>query len=196
MLENLIIDSPLNGTLIPLSEVDDEIFSGGAAGKGVAIKNPDGKIIAPFGGTTEFLAEPGVIGLKSFGGVELLIHVGLNTCKLIGESFKPQVAAGDTFRRGQVLLTFDPEEMIRAGFDSTTPVVVTNPENFGDIVFRLGGQKIFAQRADRESFFLTLRNFLCYNLRGVERPKLTAITVLPGINQSAFGYRASNSRGG
>jgi len=93
----------------------------------------------------------------------LLIHVGLNTCKLIGESFKPQVAAGDTINRGQILLTFDPQEISRAGFDVTTPVVVTNPENFGDIIFRLGGQKIFVQR---ESFFFTLKNFLCYNLRG------------------------------
>lgn len=146
MLENLFIDSPLNGTLIELADVDDEIFSGGAAGKGVAIKNPDGRIVAPFGGKVVFIAEPGVLGLKSFGGVELLIHVGLKTCKLIGETFKPQVAAGDIITRGQVLLTFDPLEMRRAGFDATTPVVVTNPENFGDIVFQLGGRKIFAQR--------------------------------------------------
>lgn len=76
-----------------------------------------------------------------------MIHVGLNTCKLVGETFQPRVTAGDTIRCGQILLTFDPQEMIRKGFDTTTPVVVTNPENFGDIVFELGGQKIFAQRA-------------------------------------------------
>ena len=93
----------------------------------------------------------------------MLIHVGLKTCKLIGESFKPQVAAGDIITHGQILLTFDPQEISRAGFDAVTPVVVTNPENFGDIVFELGGQKIFAQR---ESFFFTLKEFLCYNLRG------------------------------
>lgn len=148
MTENLFIDSPLNGTLIELTDVDDKIFSSGAVGRGVAIKNPDGKILAPFDGIVKFFAEPGVIGLKSFGGVELLIHVGLKTCKLIGESFKPHVTAGDIIRRGQVLLTFDPLEMTCAGFDATTPVVVTNPENFGDIVFKLGGQKIVAQCAD------------------------------------------------
>ena len=163
MLENLLIDSPLFGTPIPLADVDDEIFSGGAAGKGIAIKNPDGKIVAPFGGKVAFIAEPGVVGLQSFGSVELLIHVGLKTCKLIGERFKPHVATGDIITRGQVLLTFDPKEMTCAGFDATTPVVVTNPENFGDIVFKLGGQKIFAQR---ESCFFTLKEFLCYNLRG------------------------------
>ncbi|MBQ4405125.1 MAG: PTS glucose transporter subunit IIA [Selenomonadaceae bacterium] len=163
MSENLFIDSPLNGTLIALADVDDKIFSRGAAGKGVAIKNPDGKIFAPFGGSVKFFASPGVIGLKSFGGVELLIHVGLNTCKLVGESFKPQVAVGDIITRGQILLTFDPQEISRAGFDATTPVVVTNPENFGDIVFKLDGQKVFVQR---EGFFFTLKNFLCYNLRG------------------------------
>lgn len=163
MLENLFIDSPLKGTLIPLADIDDEIFSGGAAGKGVAIKNPDGRIVAPFGGKVAFIASPGVLGLKSFGGVELLIHVGLNTCKLVGETFKPHVAAGDIITRGQVLLTFDPQEISRAGFDVTTPVVVTNPENFGDIAFGLGGRKVFVQR---ERFFFTLKNFLCYNLRG------------------------------
>ena len=163
MLENVFIDSPLFGTPIPLADVDDEIFSGGAAGKGVAIKNPDGKIIAPFGGKVQFIAEPGVVGLKSFGGVELLIHVGLKTCKLVGETFKPHVAAGDIITHGQVLLTFDPFEMTYAGFDATTPVVVTNPEIFGDIVFGLGGRKVFVQH---ESFFFTLKKFLCYNLRG------------------------------
>ena len=147
MLENLILDSPLNGKLLALDDVHDKIFSSGAAGRGVAIKNPDGKIFAPFAGKVEFLASPGVIGLKSFGGVELLIHVGLNTCKLVGETFQPQVASGDSIRRGQILLTFDPQEMIRGGFEMTTPVVVTNPENFGDILFCLGEQKIFAQRA-------------------------------------------------
>lgn len=150
MPENLFIDSPLNGILIALNKVNDKIFSSGAAGRGAAIKNPDGKVSAPFSGTVKFFASPGVIGLQSFGGIELLIHVGLNTCKFIGESFKPQVTAGDTINRGQILLTFDPQEMIRAGFETTTPVVITNPENFGDIVFQLGGQKIFAQCIERE----------------------------------------------
>ena len=80
-MEKLFIDSPLNGTAIELAKVGDKIFSSGAAGRGIAIKNPDGKIFAPFDGTVKFFASPGVIGLKSFGGVELLIHVGLNTLR-------------------------------------------------------------------------------------------------------------------
>ena len=144
-MEDLIIDSPLSGKLIELGGVSDKIFSSGAAGRGVAIKNPDGKIFAPFDGTIKFLASPGVLGLKSFGGIELLIHVGLKTCKLIGESFKPQVAVGDTIKRGQILLTFEPQELTRADFDATTPVVVTNPEAFNEIIFQLGEQKIIAQ---------------------------------------------------
>ncbi|MBR7024455.1 MAG: PTS glucose transporter subunit IIA [Selenomonadaceae bacterium] len=153
-MEKLFIDSPLNGTAIELAKVGDKIFSSGAAGRGIAIKNPDGKIFAPFDGTVKFFASPGVIGLKSFGGVELLIHVGLNTCKLIGETFKPKVAAGDTIERGQILLTFDPQEMIRAGFDSTTPVVVTNPENFDEIIFRLGEEEFIAKSTN---FFAKLK---------------------------------------
>ena len=145
MLDTLIIESPLNGKLIELSGVNDKIFSSGAAGRGVAIKNPDGKISAPFDGIVKFLASPGVIG----------------------ESFKPQVEADDTIRRGQILLTFDPQEVIRAGFDATTPVVVTNPENFGDIIFLLGEQKIH----------LTNEKYLQYNLRGgVEYGKFIAAT--------------------
>ncbi|MBR4642041.1 MAG: PTS glucose transporter subunit IIA [Selenomonadaceae bacterium] len=153
-MEKLFIDSPLNGTAIELEKVNDKIFSSGAAGRGIAIKNPDGKIFAPFDGTIKFFASPGVIGLKSFGGVELLIHVGLNTCKLIGETFKPKVAAGDTIERGQILLTFDPQEMIRAGFDSTTPVVVTNPENFDEIIFRLGEEEFIVKSTN---FFAKLK---------------------------------------
>lgn len=141
-MRNLVIDSPLSGRLIELSEVNDEIFSSGAAGRGMAIKNPAGKIFAPFEGTIKFLASPGVIGIESFSGVEMLIHVGLDTCKLKGKSFKPRVTAGDRIRRGQILLTFEPQEISRAGFDTTTPVVVTNHEIFGDIIFQLGRQKI------------------------------------------------------
>lgn len=152
-MDNLFIDSPLDGAMIELAEVDDKIFSSGAAGVGIAIKNPCGKIFSPFAGTVQFIALPGVIGLKSFSGAEILIHVGLNTCKLIGKSFQPQVTAGDIIRRGKILLTFDPQEIIRAGFDSTTPIVVTNPENFGDIVFELGERKIFAQRAEHANYF-------------------------------------------
>ena len=113
-MENLFIDSPLNGKLIALNEINDKIFSSGAAGRGAAIKNPDGKIFAPFAGVIKFFASPGVLGLKSFGGIELLIHVGLNTCKFIGESFRLRAAVGDTISRGQILLTFDPQEMIFA----------------------------------------------------------------------------------
>lgn len=162
-MENLFIDSPLKGTLIELAKVRDKIFSDGAAGRGIAIKNPDGKIFAPFGGIVKFLASPGVIGLESFNGIELLIHVGLNTCKLIGETFKPQVAVGDTIRRGQILLTFDPQEISRAGFDTTTPVVVTNHENFGDITFQLGEQKIIAPAKFEEKFSWSTGEFLLSN---------------------------------
>ena len=152
-MENLFIDSPLNGTLIELAKVNDKIFSDGAAGRGIAIKNPDGEIFAPFDGIVKFLASPGVIGLESFNGIELLIHVGLNTCKLIGNTFKPQVSVGDTISRGQILMTFDPQEISRAGFESVTPVVVTNHENFGDIIFRLGEQKIIVPAKFEEKFY-------------------------------------------
>ena len=132
-------------------------------GEGLAIKPSNETVCAPVSGTIAVLmdASKHAVGMKLSNGAEILIHVGLNTCKFIGEIFLPQVQAGDIIRRGQLLLTFDATEITRAGFDSTTPIVVTNPENFGDIVFALGGRKIFAQRG--EIFYAEKTHSFCMN---------------------------------
>ena len=130
------IISPLNGTLIPLNEVDDPVFGGGAMGRGAAVKNPDGKVYAPFDGEiTVFFPTHHAIGLKSNDGIELLIHVGMDTVKLNGECFSPKAEAGDKVKRGQLLLEFDTKGITKAGYQTTTPVVVTNHKNFGEIIF-------------------------------------------------------------
>ncbi|MBQ6976157.1 MAG: PTS glucose transporter subunit IIA, partial [Selenomonadaceae bacterium] len=95
-MKNIRISSPLNGTLIPLNEVDDPVFGGGAMGRGAAVKNPEGKVYAPFDGEiTVFFPTHHAIGLKSNDGIELLIHVGMDTVKLNGECFSPKAEAGD-----------------------------------------------------------------------------------------------------
>ena len=145
-MKNIRISSPLNGTLIPLNEVDDPVFGGGAMGRGAAVKNPEGKVYAPFDGEiTVFFPTHHAIGLKSNDGIELLIHVGMDTVKLNGECFSPKAEAGDKVKRGQLLLEFDPKGITKAGYQTTTPVVVTNHQDFGDITFELNNQSITAK---------------------------------------------------
>ena len=142
-MKNIRISSPLNGTLIPLNQVDDPVFGGGAMGRGAAVKNPEGKVYSPFDGEiTVFFPTNHAIGLKSDDGIELLIHVGMDTVKLNGEGFTPKAAVGDRVKRGQLLLEFDPKVITKAGYQTTTPVVVTNHQDFGDITFELNNQEV------------------------------------------------------
>ena len=146
MAQNIKISSPLNGTLIPLNEIDDPVFASGAMGRGIAVKNPEGKVYSPFDGEiTVFFPTKHAIGLKSNDGIELLIHVGMDTVKLNGEGFTSKAEAGDKVKRGQLLLEFDSNVIKKAGYQTTTPVVVTNHADFGDITFELNNQSITAK---------------------------------------------------
>ena len=145
-MKNIKISSPLNGTLIPLNQIDDPVFGSGAMGRGVAIKDPEGKVYAPFDGEiTVFFPTKHAIGLKSNDGIELLIHVGMDTVKLNGEGFTAKADVGDKVKRGQLLLEFSPDVIKKAGYITTTPVVVTNHTEFGDITFELNKQSITAK---------------------------------------------------
>lgn len=152
MAQNIKISSPLNGTLIPLNEIDDPVFASGAMGRGIAVKNPEGKVYSPFDGEiTVFFPTKHAIGLKSDNGIELLIHVGMDTVKLNGEGFTSKAEAGDKVKRGQLLLEFSPDVIKKAGYQTTTPVVVTNHADFGDITFELNNQSITAKAPAEES---------------------------------------------
>ena len=147
-MRDIRLTSPLEGELIPLSAVKDMVFSTGAMGRGAAVRNPQGKVVAPFDGEiTVFFETKHAIGLKSADGVEVLIHVGMDTVKLNGEHFTAQAAQGDKVKKGQVLLTFDPAAIREAGYDTTTPVVVTNAAEFGDITVEYGGQSVTSKAA-------------------------------------------------
>lgn len=147
-MRDIRLTSPVAGELIPLSEVKDPVFGSGAMGRGAAVKDPQGKVVAPFDGEiTVFFETKHAIGLKSTDGVEVLIHVGMDTVKLKGEHFTAQAAQGDKVKKGQVLLTFDPAAIREAGYDTTTPVVVTNAAEFGDITVEYGGQSITSKAA-------------------------------------------------
>ena len=147
-MKDIRLDSPLDGELVALSEVNDPVFGSGAMGRGAAIKNPKGKVYAPFDGEiTVFFETKHAIGMKSDDGVEVLIHVGMATVKLNGEHFTAKAAQGDKVKKGQLLLEFDPEGIKAAGYETTTPFVVTNAADFGDITVALGEKTVVAKAA-------------------------------------------------
>ena len=152
MMKDIRLDSPLNGQLVELKEVNDPAFAGGAMGLGAAVKNPDGKVYAPVDGEITVLFETKhAIGIRSAEGAEILIHVGLDTVKLNGEHFEAKVAQGDTVKKGQLLLEFDEAAIKAAGYDTTTPVLVTNAAEFGKVTVALDDKEITSAAAAAES---------------------------------------------
>jgi len=122
-----IVRSPLDGKVIPLADVEDPVFAGGMVGPGVGIRPTSNTVVSPVDGTVVLVFPTGhAIGLKSDTGVELLIHIGLDTVKLDGKGFTTLVEAGDIVEVGTPLVTFDPEVIEAAGYKLTTPVLVTN----------------------------------------------------------------------
>lgn len=151
-MKDIRISSPINGKLIPLNEINDPVFASGAMGRGIAVKDPEGKVFAPFDGEiTVFFPTKHAIGLKSNDGIELLIHVGMDTVKLNGEGFTSKAEAGDKIKKGQLLLEFDSGVIKKAGYETTTPVVVTNHADFGNITFELKDQKITVEAPAEEA---------------------------------------------
>ena len=123
--------SPLSGTVIALDQTPDPTFAGGLLGQGAAIIPLAGEVRAPFAGEVASLfATRHAIGLQSDSGIELLIHVGIDTVKLDGRHFTAHVKAGDKITPGDLLLTFDRQAILDAGFDLVTPVIVSNSEDY------------------------------------------------------------------
>lgn len=130
-----IINSPLEGEIIPLEKVNDSVFSNKMMGEGVAIIPAGEEIIAPFDGVVSAVtASKHAIGLTSNDGVELLIHVGLETVSLNGEHFNLHVKEGDSIRKDDLLLSFQRENIREKGFDLVTPIIITNPDQFLQIL--------------------------------------------------------------
>ncbi|MDK4343092.1 beta-glucoside-specific PTS transporter subunit IIABC [Enterococcus faecium] len=121
------VGSPMNGEFVLLENINDATFAQKLLGDGVAIVPSEGKVYSPVNGTVQVMFKTGhAIGLLSDNGDELLIHVGMDTVKLEGRGFSPKVKDGDKATKGQLLLEFDRELLIKEGFDITTPIIVTN----------------------------------------------------------------------
>lgn len=132
---DLSVTAPIHGTAIALSEVGDRTFASGVLGLGAAIDPVEGPVVSPVDGEVLVAFPTGhAYGLRSASGIELLIHVGMDTVELDGRYFTPRVAAGKRIHRGQVLVEVDWAAVTRAGYRTTTPVVVSNAASFAGIV--------------------------------------------------------------
>jgi PTS system beta-glucosides-specific IIC component len=130
-----VISSPMTGTLKSLDQVKDAAFANGAMGKGVAIEPNEGKVISPFDGTVmAMFPTKHAIGLLSDKGCEVLIHIGMDTVQLEGKYFETHVKQGDKIKKGDLLITFDKEAIIKEGYSLDTPILVTNTNDYLDIV--------------------------------------------------------------
>ncbi|HEK9994988.1 beta-glucoside-specific PTS transporter subunit IIABC [Streptococcus equi] len=128
------IAAPTDGRVVPLEQVPDKLFSKGILGKGVGIDSSTGLIVAPFDAEVVTLApSKHAIGLKSQTGVELLIHIGIDTVNLKGQGFEQLVAVSDHVKKGQALLAFDQSLIHKANLDATVIVIVTNSHDFFEI---------------------------------------------------------------
>lgn len=128
---DVILNSPLTGKVIPLSEVKDDIFSKNLIGDGVAIEPSQGKVVAPISGKVISLLESKhAIGIKSDEGIEILIHVGLDTVKLGGQFFTNKVVQGQRINIGDELIEFDLAAIEKAGYMTTTPIIILHSDSY------------------------------------------------------------------
>lgn len=126
--------APIKGQVVPLSEVPDETFASEILGKGIAIVPEEGKVVAPFDGTVISVFDTlHAFGLKSKDGVEVLIHIGLETVRLNGEGFTSHIKQGDIIRKGDLLMEMDLDFIKKSGYETITPVIVSNMDAFANI---------------------------------------------------------------
>jgi PTS system glucose-specific IIA component len=127
----LEITSPVSGECVPLTGVPDDTFAGGHMGKGIAIEPIVGKLVAPFDGKVAHVVKTNhAVILEHSSGLQLLLHIGINTVSLKGKGFTSHIVSGDTVKAGQTLIEFDLDSIRAAGFSTITPVIVTTSENF------------------------------------------------------------------
>ena len=125
------IIAPVSGRSFPLSEVPDETFAGGHMGEGIAIEPSVGQLVAPFDGKVAHIVKTNhAVILEHSSGLQLLLHIGIDTVSLKGSGFISHIATGDTVKAGQTLIEFDMDVIRAAGLSTITPVIVTSSEDF------------------------------------------------------------------
>ena len=134
--ENNIIQigCPIEGEVVSIKEVNDPTFSQEMLGKGIAIKPNKGRVVAPVDGEIAMIFETKhAVSMLTEQGAEILIHIGLDTVKLKGENFNSYVKAGDKVKAGDLLIEFDKEKIIQAGYDTITPMVICNSFEYAQV---------------------------------------------------------------
>ena len=128
------ISAPVSGDIVPISTVPDPVFSQEMVGKGIAIMPSDGKFYAPCDGRLVVLFPTGhTYCLNSSDGAEVLIHIGLDTVKLNGRCFNAHAKQGDEVKKGDLIVEVDIEGVKAAGFNTVTPIIISNPGEFSDM---------------------------------------------------------------
>lgn len=124
----------MNGVIVPLDKIPDEVFASGALGKGVGIQPSDGNVYAPFSGrVTMIFPTKHAIGLTSDSGIELLIHCGLETVNLNGVGFELKVKDGQAIKQGDLLVTMNLDMIKEKRFETITPVIITNSHQYHQV---------------------------------------------------------------
>lgn len=128
------LGAPAKGKAVPLSEVNDPTFADGLLGQGAAVIPSEGKIYAPVDGTVGMMFETKhAVSLSTEYGAEILVHVGLDTVELKGKFYEGHVKAGDTVKAGDLLISFDIDQVKAAGYDVITPVLVCNTDDYASV---------------------------------------------------------------
>ena len=129
-----LLGAPAKGKAVPLSEVNDPTFSEGMLGQGVAVIPSEGKIYAPIDGEVGMVFDTlHAVSLTADCGAEVLIHVGLDTVKMNGDGFVGHVQAGDKVKKGDLLLEVDLEKVKAAGYDTITPMLICNTDDYASV---------------------------------------------------------------
>lgn len=129
------VASPLTGKVVALTQVKDEVFSKGIMGKGIAVIPSEGVVVAPFDGTVNAIfPTKHAIGLTNADGVEVLVHIGLDTVELNGKYYEAFVENGTMVKKNDVLVKFDLKAIQEAGYDIVTPVIITNSSEYVDVI--------------------------------------------------------------
>ncbi|PZL73044.1 PTS beta-glucoside transporter subunit EIIBCA [Enterococcus plantarum] len=133
--DRIVLTSPITGTIVPLEKVEDQVFSSGALGKGIAIEPTVGELYAPANGEITTLFPTGhAVGITTEDGAEVLMHIGMDTVEMDGDGFELVVKQGDKVKQGDLLVKFDIEKIKAAGHPVVTPIVVTNSGDYLDVL--------------------------------------------------------------
>ena len=141
-----VVAAPVEGNVIPMEEIPDAIFAGGVLGNGVGIQPEKEEVRAPFDGSIESVTDTKhAVGITSAAGVEMLIHVGIDTVKMEGKGFECLVKEGDTVKKGQTLIRFSKKAIKEAGFNDTVAVLVSNADDYDNFKVLKTGKTSFGE---------------------------------------------------